>query len=127
MGENQGQGWDESYEISEDLSAKKFFVMKQGAASGAALLADTAGGVVLGTLQETGRDGSSQTVHALIRGSGESLCKVGDTIALDDPLQADTDGMAKVATTADYVFARALETGVDGDVIRVKITHEGTF
>ena len=127
MGENQGQGWDESYEISEDVSAKQFYVMKQGAAKGAALLADTAGGVVLGPLQNTGLNGSSQTVHGLVRESGESLCKVGGTIALDDPLQADTDGMAIVGTTADYIFARARETGVDGDVIRIKLTHEGTF
>lgn len=127
MAFSAGQGHDESYVISEDLSAKQFYVMKAGAAMKSALLADTAGGVVLGILQDTGLNGSSAVEHGLVRNSGESLCKIGGTIAIDDPLQADTDGMAIVATTGDYVFARALEAGVDGDLIRIRITHEGTF
>lgn len=122
-----GQGQDESYQISEDLSAKQFHVMKQGTTLKSALIADTAGEVVIGILQDTGLDGSSDVEHGLVRNAGESQCKIGGTISIDDPLQADTDGMAIVATTADHVFARALEGGSDGDLIRVIVSSEGIF
>jgi len=122
-----GEGQDQSYEISENLSSSQFFVVKQGTTLKSALLADTAGEVVLGILQDTGLDGSTNVEHGNVRKSGESLCKIGGTISIDDPLQADTDGMAIVATTADHVFARALEAGVDGDLIRVEISSEGIF
>jgi len=118
---------DESYQISEDLSAKQYHVMKQGTTLKSALIADTAGEVVIGILQDTGLNGSSDVEHGLVRIVGESLCKIGGTISIDDPLQADTDGMAIVGTTADHIFARALEDGVDGDLIRCIISSEGIF
>ena len=122
-----GRGHDESYQISEDLSSSQYFVMKQGTTIKSALLADTAGEVVIGILQDTGLNGSSDVEHGDVRIEGESLCKIGGNISIDDPLQADTDGMAIVATTADHVFARALEGGVDGDLIRVIVSSEGIF
>ena len=122
-----GEGQDQSYEISEDASAKQYHVYKQGTTLKSALIATSAGEVVLGILQDTGLDGSSDVEHGLIRKSGESLCKIGGTISIDDPLQADTDGMAIVATTADFVFGRALEAGVDLDLIRIEISPEGIF
>lgn len=127
MGFNAGNRDVQSFTISEDLSAKQFYVVKSGTSANSVLLADTAGGVVVGVLQDTGLDGSSSTEHAEVAIMGESLCKIGGTVSKDDPLQADTDGMAIVATTGDYVFARADEAGVDGDYIKVRITHEGTF
>ena len=124
---NQGQGWDESYTISEDLSAKQFFCMKEGTTTGSVLLADTAGGDVVGILQDTGLNGSTNAAHALVRTSGESKCKIGGTITNGNPLQADSDGMAIVATTADLVFGKALESGVDGDIIRCQLGYAGIF
>lgn len=122
-----GAGQDQSYEISEDASSKQFHIMKQGTTLKSALLASSAGEVVLGILQDTGLNGSSNVEHGNVRKSGESLCKIGGNISIDDPLQADTDAMAIVATTADHVFARALEGGVDGDLIRIEISSEGIF
>ena len=124
---NQGQGFDEPFSFSEDVSAKQFHLVKDGATAGTVLLADTAGGVVRGIIQDTGLNGSSTPVHGLVRVSGESQVKIGGNISIGDPLQADTDAMAIVATTGDYVFARALEAGVDGDIIRAQLTFEGTF
>ena len=122
-----GVGVDQSYEISEDASAKQYHVYKQGTTLKSALIATSAGEVVLGILQDTGLDGSTDVEHGDIRKSGESLCKIGGNISIDDPLQADTDGMAIIGTTADHIFARALEGGVDGDLIRVEIQSEGIF
>lgn len=127
MGFAAGVGVDQSYEISENASTKQFHVYKQGTTLKSALIADTAGEVVLGVLQDTGLDGSSDVEHGMIRKSGESSCKIGGNISTDDPLQADTDGMAIIATTADHVFGRALEGGVDGDLIRIEIQSEGIF
>jgi len=122
-----GEGQDQSYEISEDASAKQYHCMVQGATLKSALLATSAGEVVLGILQDTGLDGSSDVEHGNVRISGESLVKIGGTISIDDKLQADTDAMAIVATTADQVLGVALEAGVDGDLIRAKISPEGIF
>lgn len=122
-----GEGQDQSYEISENAKTKQFHVYKQGTTLKSALIATSAGEVVLGILQDTGLDGSSDIEHGLIRKSGESKCKIGGTISIDDPLQADSDGMAIVATTGDFVFARALEAGVDLDLIRVEVSPEGIF
>ncbi len=77
--------------------------------------------------QDTGLDGSSDVEHGDVAIAGESQCKIGGNISIDDPLQADTDGMAIVGTTADHIFARALEGGVDGDLIRCIISSEGIF
>ena len=122
-----GQNQTESYEISEDLSAKPFHIMKQGTTLKSALIASSAGEVVIGILQDTGLDGSSDVEHGDVAIAGESLLKIGGNISIDDPLQADTDGMAIVGTTADHIFARALEGGVDGDLIRCIISSEGIF
>ena len=127
MAFSSGTGFTESYQISEDLSAKRFHVMKQGTTLKSALIADTAGEVVIGILQDTGLDGSGDVEHGLVAIQGPSLCKIGGSISVDDPLQADTDGMAIVATTADHVFARALEGGSDGDLIRCIVSSEGIF
>ena len=54
MAQSQGSGRDESFKVSEDLSAKQYFLMKQGTTLNSALLGDTAGGAVIGTLQEDG-------------------------------------------------------------------------
>ncbi len=122
-----GQRQTESYQISENLSAKQFHVMKQGTTLKSALIASSAGEVVIGILQDTGLDGSSDVEHGDVAIAGESLLKIGGNISIDDPLQADTDGMAIIGTTSDHIFARALEGGVDGDLIRCIISSEGIF
>jgi len=119
--------FDQSYEISEDASALQYHVYVQGTTIKSALRASVAGEVVIGILQDTGLDGSGDVEHGIIRTGGESLCKIGGNISIDDPLQADTDGMAIIGTTADHIFARAKEGGVDGDLIRVDISSEGIF
>ena len=63
MAFSAGKNQPESYEISEDASAKQYHVMKQGTTLKSALLADTAGEVVIGILQDTGLDGSSDVEH----------------------------------------------------------------
>ena len=127
MAFSAGQRQTESYQISEDLSAKQFHIMKQGTTLKSALIASSAGEVVIGILQDTGLDGSSDVEHGDVAIAGESLLKIGGNISIDDPLQADTDGMAIIGTTADHIFARALEGGVDGDLIRCIISSEGIF
>jgi len=66
----QGQGFNESYTVSEDLKTKRFFVVKQGTTTNSALLNDTAGGLILGVLQNTGIDGSTNVAHVNIRKTG---------------------------------------------------------
>jgi len=116
-----------SFSISEDLSAKQWHIVKIGATDGSVLLADTAGTYVPGILFDVGLDGSSDVVHGRVVIQGESMLKIGGNISAGNPIQADTDGMGIVSTTADLTFCRALEGGVDGDVIRVILGSEGIF
>lgn len=125
MATNQGLGVDQSYKITEDLTAKQFHCMKHGATFGSALLSAGAGELVVGILQTQGADGSGDAINALIRTSGESMVKIGGNISIGNPLQSDTDGMAIVGASADEIFGRALEGGVDGDIIRANIDSEG--
>jgi len=88
-------------------------------------LGDTAGGRVIGPLQDDGIDGSSDKINALIRTSGESLVKAGGNITDGDPLQDDGNGQAILASSADEVFGRARETAVSGDYFTANIDSEG--
>jgi hypothetical protein len=128
MAQSYGSGVDQAFTVSENLSAKQYYLMKQGTTLNSALLGDTAGGVVIGVLLEDGLDASSQTKHATIRTEGEVLVVAGNSCTIGDPLQDGGSGKAITATTGDYVIGRAREAaGADGDVILMQITHEGTF
>ena len=108
-------------DAGEDLSSNQYYVVKQSTSDGDAELADTAGERVLGVLQNDPESGEQAAICVM----GPTRLKIGGTVTAFQPLQADTDGMAIVGTTGDYIFAMALEAGVDGDVIEALITHEG--
>jgi len=128
MAQSQGKGVDQDFTVSENLSAKFRFLMKQGATLNSALLGDTAGGRVIGVLQEDGLDASSQVQHASIRTGGEALVVAGASTTIGAPLQDDGNGKVIDATTADKVIGVGREAaGADGDIILMDISSEGIF
>lgn len=54
--------------------------------------------------------------------------EAGGTIAIDDRLEATTDGKAVTTTTDnDWVGAKALQSGVSGQLIKVEVLQVGRY
>lgn len=80
--------------------------------------------------------GESTELYAAI--AGENLCvyEAGDecqaelagTVAIDDMLECDNDGKLQTTTTDnDWIIAKALEGGVAGQLIRVKVIESRRY
>lgn len=123
---SHGQGVFSSYEVTEDLSAKKYYMVKLGATDFRVLLNTAAGGPIVGILAEE-IDGSSNAKHASIATGGRFKLKIAGTIA-DNGLITDDGNGAGVAATGSNKQAplRACQDGVSGDVIEVQFTWEKT-
>jgi hypothetical protein len=115
-----------SYEVTEDLSAKKYFAVKLGATDFRVLLSSVAGAPIVGILAEE-IDGSSNAKHAQIATGGRFKLKITDTIADNGLITIHSDGTGKAATgTNKQAPFRAAQAGVTGDVIEVQFTWENT-
>ena len=79
-----------------DLSAKQYYLLKV-AGDGTVNLQTSAGGSVLGILQNDPESGQVADVGVV----GVSKVLAGGTLAADDPIQAHTDGTAIKALTGD--------------------------
>lgn len=128
MSQNQGKGVDNPYSVSEDLSAKQFYGVKAGTTLHSVLLNDSAGGRIVGVLQDYGVNGSSDAKHANIRVSGETRAVAGNSITKLASVQCDAAGKFIPATTADEVCGLALEAATsDGDIILIQLGYAGIF
>lgn len=102
-----------------DLSTKRYYAVAVG--SSGWNVPSAAGQKVSGILQDAPASGYVASVQT----SGVSPAKYGGTIAVGDRLSVTSAGKLKVAVGGDYVLARALVAGVDGDEGTVLITNEG--
>ena len=95
------------------------FVKKSGATTFA--LCATAGEAGLGVLQDAPASGAGE-----IQVGGISKVVLGGTVTAGDALTCDANGDAVTSTLAsDYIFGRALVSGVDNDLIPLLLTQEG--
>jgi hypothetical protein len=105
-----------------DLSAKQFTAVTVAAVSGVpSIVSAGAGASAHGILQNKPISGEA----AEIMESGVSKALLGGTVAVDDQLSGDANGKLIVAITGAYIYARALEAGVSGDVVAVKLLRDG--
>lgn len=119
-----GEGTDDTFTVSENLTAKQYFLLKIGTSDGAALLNDTKGGYCVGVLQEK-IDGSSTVKSARVRIDGVTKISLGGNVARGGEIISDTAGKGIAADAADqFIIGHALESGVDGDIIEMQMTHE---
>ena len=65
--------------------------------------------------------GSAVTVQEF----GRALVEAGGTITVGDNVASDTAGVAITAATADIIRGQALESGVSGQIIAVKLIDGG--
>jgi hypothetical protein len=109
--------FEKSLECSEDLSEKQFFIVQQDA-NGKVGVAEGATDLLLGVLQNNPASGEMATY----RFGGTTKVKAGGTIAIGDWITAASDGEAVATTTdGDIVIGKALQAGVDQDVIEVQL------
>lgn len=107
-----------SLPAAADYSSNQFHAMTLNS-SGQCELATTQGERCIGILQDdpaaAGRAGSVQYL-------GVGKAELGGTVSIDDQLITNATGEL-IATTADtdFIIGRALEAGVDGDVIAVAL------
>lgn len=118
-------GFDITFSVSEDLSASQYLMLKIGASNGAALLNGTAGGPIVGVLQEK-LDGSSVVKHARVRISGVTKVVCGGTCTRGSFGTSDSAGKAVNETGSNkHRPLLFLESGVTGDIISAIMTLGG--
>jgi hypothetical protein len=119
-------GQDITLSVSEDLSSSAYYFVKIGASDNACLVNDSAGGNVLGVLQEN-VDGSSVAKPARIRVMGNSKLKLAGTVARGGRITSGSVGTGVAATGSNkHAPAIALESGVTGDIISVLLQNYKT-
>jgi len=65
---------------------------------------------------------AGETLNVYGEGCDEAQLEIAGTITAGDPIKSDTNGKGvKADTDKDHVGAIAIESGVSGDVIRVKV------
>lgn len=91
-------------------------------------LADAATDPVAGILQNAPASGES----AVVRISGMSKAKAGDTVAIGDFLRAEVTTARLIAEAADgladndkYIIGVACQAAADGELFEMLITHTG--
>lgn len=118
------EGFKKTLIAGEDLSAKEFYI-GQLDASGNLEVAEGATDLVVGVIRENaGGSGASATYQFL----GTAKVKLGGTVAIGDWVTTDSAGKG-VATTTDgnITIGRALEAGVDGDIIEVQLNVQHLY
>lgn len=64
---------------------------------------------------------AGETLNVYGEGCDECLLEIAGTVTAGQPIKSDSDGKGVAATTdKDHVGAIAVESGVSGDLIRVK-------
>lgn len=118
------QGHTKTLIAGEDLSAKINYI-GQLDASGNLEVAEGATDLVVGVI--VNNDGGSGAAAAYTF-SGTAKVKLGGTVAIGDWVTTDSAGKG-VATTTDgnITIGRALEAGVDGDIIEVQISVQHLY
>lgn len=113
---------DMPFSISEDHSSNQYKFMKGGTTDKSALLNDTAGGTVIGILQDD--PDNSKVVSGRVRVIGPSKVVCGGTCTAFGFGTSDGNGKAVNATGSNkHAPVMFLEDGVSGDIIECVIVH----
>lgn len=121
-----------SYPADVDMSVEgtwQFTAVKVAAAvntqgagiGGAAISHPAAGGPILGVLQNNPLLGEAGQIFL----EGISKARLIGTVAIGNLLMVDANGKFLVATAGNRAVARALESGVTGDIATVQIHDFG--
>lgn len=99
---------------SVDLTAKRYFLVKQDG-SGNAALCTAATDKIEGSIDDPG-NGTVLGAITVCKANGKVI--LGGTVAPGDQLTSDAAAKAIATTTGgNFVFGRAVEAGVAGDIV----------
>ena len=122
----QGEHIERGYLGTEDLTGKRYHFMKADtSAENKALLNNTSGGQVLGTLHEDPGDLSTTNEDVIIDVSGFIKVKLGNTVDEGDRIMSDGSAQGIKATATKYFAGIAMAAGVANDVIEVDANKNG--
>lgn len=111
------RGFEKSIVAGEDLTAAQFSIV-QLSATGEIEAGEGATDLLVGVLQNTPGAGEMATYRFI----GTAKVKLGGTVGIGAWVTSDASGHGVATTTAnDAVIGRALEAGVDGDIIEVQL------
>lgn len=116
-------GTEKTLVAGADLSASLYFFVKLNA-SGNLVLGAAGTDNIVGIVQNN--DGGSGA-GATYRFGGTSKVKLGGTVAIGDWVTSDAAGKGVATTTDGNVAVRALEAGVNGDIIEVQFPLQTIF
>lgn len=117
------RGFEKSKIAGEDLTSHQFGIVQLSAA-GQIEAGEAATDLLVGVLQNTPGAGEMATYRFI----GTTKVKLGGTVGVGAWVTSDASGHG-VATTTDgnVVIGRALEAGVDGDIIEVQLALGTVF
>lgn len=104
----------QAFEAEEDLSGKQFHFVKFGSDEGK-VVSTADGESAIGVVMNAPELGGDAEVSI----SGGALVKLSGPISAGALIASDANGAGDAGTTADKSIAKAHETGVAGDVIKV--------
>ena len=106
-----------SFIAAADLSAKRYFIVKQTSANKVNLAAAATDLEIVGTLNNKPK--ADEGADVILRSGGETgKVILGATVSRGDHLTTDSAGKAIKTTTAnDEVIGRVLQAGVSGDLV----------
>ena len=85
----------------------------------------SAGEVPIGILLLSNESELESGAEAVIQVKDMGLWKAGGTFTAGDMLAVDAEGTCQKATSGQFMYAKALEYAVKGDIVRVQIVNAG--
>lgn len=105
-----------------DLSAKQFYLVKLG--STGIVVATAQGERVIGVLYNKPA-ATDRVAQVAVKGTARVIA--GGTITKGAILTTTAAGKAETASSGDYVFGKARESAVDGDIFAAELTWDGVY
>jgi hypothetical protein len=116
--ENQGAGTIGYLQALNDLSAAQYKAVVGDPTSGQVVTSSTAGGRVLGILQNAPKAGQNCSIWCH---TSTTKWLAGGTIAAFDPVTDNGDGTCKKATGGDVIAGYAMEAAASGFLVSVHL------
>lgn len=111
------EGFQKTLVAGESLAGKEFYI-GQLDASGNLEVGEGATDLIVGVIRTNAAAGEAAAYQFL----GTAKVKLGGTVGIGAWVTSDTAGKGVATTTdGDVVIGRALEAGVDGDIIEVQL------
>ena len=105
------------YIAGADLTCKKYFFVKLDTSNQDKVILAGAGEAAIGILNTEGE----ADCHVAVSETGHEFLELGGAVSIGDKIKSDANGNGVAAVATDNYYAVAIEAGVSGDQIEVKL------